>query len=246
MAVAYVRDSGLKLAANFDGTYAQTGSFASLPAVGNHVIVTVAHYHYGAPGINTVTDNQGNTYAEDKEQVLDLATDEAAATIDSCKVATSSGTYTLSINPTNDTSGNYLAWCATEFSGIAATNWLDQTGNNNNAAGDANVTASGANATTAGIAIGVASISNNDSDINIGDTPPTGYTNIQVNEDASSYVGLSSVYKIYSAPETSGASWTHDNTSQTGWAAVIATYKAATAAATLFRRTETDRAGSRS
>jgi hypothetical protein len=38
-------------------------------------------------------------------------------------------------------------------------------------------------------------------------------------------MGFASVYKVYSSSETSSATFTHDNTSQSGWAAAIVTYK---------------------
>jgi hypothetical protein len=108
-----------------------------------------------------------------------------------------------------------------------ATTWKDKTGGNGSASGDATVTASGANTTTNGVAIGLAMVDGTSSDIGIDATPPSGYTNITFYNNANSIVGHSFVYKIYSASETSAASWTHDNTGQTGWEAAIVTYKAA-------------------
>lgn len=225
MAVAYVRDAGLKVAAGFSGT--TNGSFATLPAVNNHVITASALYDGGpAAGLSAVTDNQSNSYSEDGDATGGGGA--SSATIYSCKVATSSGTYTITVDPTT-ASGLYIAWTAVEFSGLDGTTHKDKTGTNvsSSSTADASVTASVANSTADGVAIAASAISNADSDINIGDTPPSGYTNIQVNEDANSYMGFSSVYKIYSGSETSSAAWSHDNTSQSGWAAAIVTYKAA-------------------
>lgn len=223
MAVAYVKDTGVKTATNFATT---TGSFATLPVVGNHVIVGISDYNASSEGMDAVTDNQSNSYAEDADKFTASGARGAAA-IYSCKVATSSGTFTLTIDPTG-ASSNYAAWSAVEFSGLDATTWKDQTGTNSGAGtGDATVTASGANSTADGVSLAVTLVDNNDTDINIGDTPPTGYTQISVYENAQSIVGHSFVYKIYSASETSSASWTHDNTSQNGWEAALVTYKAA-------------------
>ena len=221
MTVAYVKDAGLKTASGFSGT--TSGSFASLPIVGNHVIVGLSLYDGASVGIDTCVDNQSNSYQEDHNYFGSFG---GSAGMYSTKVVTSAGTFTITLDPFN-ASNNYIAWTAVEFSGLDAATHLDQVGENNNAAGDANVTASGANTTSDGVAIGVAFVNNVDTDINIGDTPPSGYTNIQVNEDSQNIIGFSMVYKIYSAPETSSAAWTHDNVSQTGWRAVIATYKAA-------------------
>lgn len=229
MAVAYVKDTGIFTASAFGAT--TNGSFGTLPAVGNHVFVGSALWTSGVLGIDAVTDNQSNSYAEDKDKG---ATSNTTATLYSCKVATSSGTFTITIDPAS-ASGNYMNWCAVEFSGLDATTHLDRTGEGTNTTGDALATASAANTTADGVAIGVAAIYNGDTDINIGDTPPSGYTNIAVYENADAVIGYSFVYKIYSSSETSSAQWAHDNTSQVEWAAVIGTYKAAAGAvATVF------------
>ena len=230
MAVAYVRDTGLGVSANFSGT--TTKSFLALPAVGNHVFAGIALYQStNNPAIAAVTDNQsGNTYVENVETEAAGSAD-CSATIYSVKVVGSTGTFTLTADP-DAASNNYIAWAGVEFSGLNATTHLDRTGVNSStsSAGDATVTASLANTTNNGVALAVASVSNGDTDINIGDTPPAGYTNVIVNEDSETYVGFSLAYKIYSGSETSSAPFTHDNVSQSGWAAVIATYKEASVA----------------
>jgi hypothetical protein len=220
---AYVKDAGKKTATGFSGT--TDGSFATLPSVNNHVVVCVSCYDGDSgQGLSTVTDNQGsNTYAGDATG-SEATTGDCFAAIWSCKVAASSGTFTITIDPVV-ASGLYAAWTAVEFSGLDTTTHKDQTGNNNNTAGDANATAGGVNTTTGGVAVACASVSNSDTDINISDTPPTGYTNIQFEEDALNVMGFASVYKVYSSSETSSATFTHDNTSQSGWAAAIVTYK---------------------
>lgn len=102
---------------------------------------------------------------------------------------------------------------------------LDQTGTNNATTGDANVTASGANTTTSGLALAVAAVNHGDNDINIGDTPPSGWTNIAFYENSNLVIGFSFDYRIYSSSETSSAQWTHDNVSPAGWAAALITLK---------------------
>ena len=228
MAVAYVKDTGIKTASSFATT---TGSFATLPTVGNHVIVGSGLWTSGTLGIDAVTDNQSNSYAENGDPGIGNGT----ATLYSCKVATSSGTYTLTLDPTS-ASGNYAAWGAVEVSGLDATTHLDQTGEGTGTTtGDVLATASGANSTADGIAIAVAAQVASDTDINISDTPPSGYTNIIFYENSSAIIGFSMVYKIYSASETSSAQFVHDNTSQEEWAGVIATYKMAAAGGTAVK-----------
>lgn len=224
MAPAVVRDAGLKTASGFGDT--TTGSFSVLPAVGNHVIAGIAMWEGAGVGFGTVTDNQSNTWSSSPGDRQQIGSGWGQANIFSCKVTTSSGTFTITVNPSN-ASNNFAAWTAIEVSGLDATTHLDRTGAGTNTTGDALATASAVNTTNDGIAVAVAAVNNADTDINIDDTPPSGYTNVQFYNDSSAIVGFSMVYKIYSASETSSAQFTHDNTSQTGWAAVIATYKEA-------------------
>lgn len=107
----------------------------------------------------------------------------------------------------------------------AATPWKDVSATNESTTGDANVTAGSANASTGNLVVGVATVLNLDTDINISDTPPTGYSQITFVENASATIGHSFVYKICSAGETSAITWVHDNTSQSGWNAVLVTYR---------------------
>lgn len=107
----------------------------------------------------------------------------------------------------------------------AVTPWADKNGTSESTTGDANVTASAANTNANALVVGVATVLNVDTDINISDTPPTGTTQITFVENASATIGHSFVYKIVTASETSALQWTHDNTSQSGWNAVIQTYR---------------------
>lgn len=215
MAATIVRDTGKQTGSSV-GT--DSASFAALPAVGNHVIIGTAIWQSADPAMIDCSDNQSNTYTEDIE--LEMASRDVGASIYSTKVATSSGTFTVTINPSG---AAWVEWIAFEVSGLDATTHLDKTGTNNSATGSANVTASAANSTSSGIAIAVAAVNAADTNIAINGTPPTGYTILAFNNNADSTVGYALAYKIYSSSETSSASFTHD--APTGWVAVIATYK---------------------
>jgi hypothetical protein len=54
---------------------------------------------------------------------------------------------------------------------------------------------------------------------------PSGYTILNEYEDGSLDVAHQHIYKTMTAGETSAVSWTHANTSQSGWTAAIATFK---------------------
>lgn len=213
-----IQDSGKQTT----GPFATTAlSFVSLPAVGRHVVVLVSYYDgVGGLGISAVTDNQGNGYTK-LDEASDGATCGASAWI--CQVATSSGTFTVTLDPVTS-SGNFASWVLVEVDGLNLSPVLDKTGVANSTTGDASVTASAANDAASGIAFGVASVNNAANDINIGDTPPSGSTQIAVEENSNAAIGMSSVYKAVAGGTTSFA-WTHDNTSQVGWAAVVVTLR---------------------
>lgn len=226
MTITLVRSLGVQTAnAIGNGANSDTASFAALPAVGNHIIGMIAGFDNDltAIGLDNFADNQGNTYTRHLNVTntdYDCYTGGASA-----KVATSSGTFTVGIDLIG--SNNYVAWDAVEVSGLDASSWFDQSGTNNSATGDANAAASGANTTADGIAIGVCAVNNGSSDINIDDTPPSGYTLISFCNDSSGIIGGAFAYKIYSASETSSIQFNHDNVSQTGWTCGIMTFKAA-------------------
>ncbi len=227
MAIAYVQDTG-KVSAEGVNT-STSGAFGTQPTVGNHIIVTGSGWNNANWDLTAVTDNQGNTYAIDAEvNVADNDppdTPRNGAFIASTKIATSSGSHTVTVDP-QDASGNYIEWTAIEFSGLHATTHLHKTGTNSGyaAAGtDASVTASTANTVADCLVVAVCSVSNNDSALTL-TTPTTGYTAVDVNQDAALTIGYQSSYKTVSGTETSSATWTHDNTSAEGWAAAIATY----------------------
>lgn len=227
MTILLVRSTGVQTGGpRVAGANSDTASFGALPAVNNHIIGGLAGWSNDPSdnGLDNFTDNQGNTYTRHINPKS--VTNQCYAGGSSAKVATSSGTFTVGINLTAGTN-NYVAWNASEFSGLDTSSWFDQSGINDSTTGDANATAAGANATADGLAVGVCSVNNGDSDINIDDTPPSGYTNLAYYNDGSSIIGYSMVYRIYSSSETSAVQWVHDNTSQTGWAAGVMTFKAA-------------------
>lgn len=212
-----IQDSGKQTTGPFATT---TLSFATLPVVGRHVAVLISNYDGVGNGIAAVTDNQGNTYTKQAE-----ATDGATccASLWTCEVVTSSGTFTVTLDPVTS-SGNFASWVLVEISGLNLSPVLDKTGTNNSTTGDANATCSAANDAASGIALGVAAVNNAVNDINISDTPPTGSTQIAFEENANIAIGMSSVYKAVTGGTTSFA-WTHDNVSQVGWAAVAVTLR---------------------
>jgi len=236
MAVAYVRTSGKQTCA---GASSDTYTWSPTnPAVGNHVIAAAAMWDasVACTGINWSDNQSPNSYAE---QIVDYeyTTNHDWINIASAKIATSSGTFTVTLAPQSATAP-YIHWGLIEFSGIATSNWADRTGTYGAAPASATstpVTATAENTTAAGVAIAIANLDLSDSDLNI--TGPSGYTNVYV-EDDGNVPGGTLAYKIYSETETSSATWGHDAVATNyGRAAGIATYKAAAAAGRATKNT---------
>lgn len=222
MAAAYVRDSGTQTASTASS---DTYVWATNPAIGNHVLYAGSAYTGGADGqTDTVEDNQGNTYAP-SVSVSSPNDAESGVSIFSGKITASSGSWTTTV--TWPASGN-LSWSLSEYSGLAATSWLDRTGTNGGPpTTDASVGASAQNTQATGLAFAATVLAINDSSLNVS-APATDYTQVSVvNSGSGPNQGHEAAYKVLNSVETSTAAWTHDNASLWGWAAVIATYKAA-------------------
>lgn len=124
MAIAYVRSTGVFRAG---GALSASGSFGSLPTVGNMVVVLVSRS--GSSGATlSVSDNQGNTYTKAVE----------SATVGPCNtssiwyapVGTSSGTFTVTVTNTGTAGSSYISATALEYSGLASSSVVDQTNSN--------------------------------------------------------------------------------------------------------------------
>lgn len=235
MAIAYVRDTGK---VSTTAAASSNASFGTLPSVNNHVFALVSRWNN--PGTSTTfSDNQANTWATDKHRAA--ATGLQSASAGSAKVATSSGTFTVTAAAAGS---NYWEWIGVEFSGLASASHLDQTGEATQGTGSTSitVTAAGANAQADDLVLAVCANSSSDATINISH-PPTGYTGLAVQQNATATCGHESCYKIVSALETSACTWTYDSTTGEGVSAAIATYKAAAGGFTPFPRPRGEFAG---
>ncbi len=222
MAIAYVRDTG-KVTSDGGGAGTATinMSFASLPTVGNHVFALLGWW--GSPSTSvTFSDNQSNTWANDAQMTTP---DEGQGTgaIGSAKVATSSGTFTIT---GTGGSGSYWKGIGVEFSGVKSAGHKDQSGTATTEDGQTSitVTASGANTQADALVLAVMGSGGNGSNMNIGH-PPSGYTGLAVEQDSVTVCAFEACYKIVSASETSACTWTHDFTATEGCGAALVTYK---------------------
>lgn len=217
--ITITQNSGQKTSTNVSS---DTYSFGSLPVVGHHVILVLTEWR-GPGAVTSVADNQGNTYNIDKSQLGGNGGTRLGAVIASAKVATSAGTFTLTI--TYAQGGTYAQFAVLEVAGLNTTTWLDQTGANTSIATTTSLTVTAGGANAGANALVVAAFGG-DSTNGISN-PPTGgsgtYTSLYVDQDAA-VTGAEGAYKIISTGETSSAVWAF-NSSGFGTTGVIATYK---------------------
>lgn len=98
----------------------QAVSFSATPTVGNHVILGIYFRGSNPTATQTLTDNQGNTYAFDKTTVTTGSYTLISA---STKIATASGTFTVTYTPGSFTQN--IQVIVTEMSGLATASWAD-------------------------------------------------------------------------------------------------------------------------
>jgi hypothetical protein len=130
---------------------------------------------------------------------------------------TSAGAETLTITPTS-ASGNYITAVAQEWSGMATSSPLDQTGTS----GTLTVSTTGATTQANEVVFTVAVADAGSSNVNWG--TPTGYTLIARENDSNTYTGLQAAQKTVSSTGTQSA--THTNSSVSA-DTIIATFKVA-------------------
>jgi hypothetical protein len=235
VAIAYVRDSGIQAAA---GVSTPSVALASV-AAGNLLAVGIGHWNGGGAGVASIADDKSNVYAAPQQQTHFSGNGDASIWYAKNVAA---GTTTITLTPTVTGANNYWTWGVAEFSGLDTTSPLDVSAKNTavGTSTDANVT-SGATTQADELVLAVASVGlSGDSDISWGSAASSGYTNLMKYANWASIETISFDYKIVSATGAQSASWSHDNVSSSpnSWAAVIATFKAAGAAAVIYTRLE--------
>src|SRR5262245_42709425 len=212
MAIAFVRATP-HITGN--GVNSAAGSFASLPAAGNSIIVPVACWDNDV-AVGEVTDNQGNSYTQDKWAGPTGGTDHAAGGIHSdIDIGTPSGTFTITINPSNAT--DYIEGVGVEFSGLADSSAVDIStsalGNNQSP------TASGGTSNQADeLWVGIACAQDNDDTLDIGWDFPAGWTQIgDIISNPGITIAFISGYKIVSTTGTITFNGGTIRTGANGW-----------------------------
>src|SRR5262245_30018896 len=177
-----------------NGVDSAPGSFASLPSNGNMIAILVSIW---TNDITTgqVTDNQSNFYTK-RIGFGGPAPDRGDGAIhDSLSIGTPSGTFTVTINPSN--ASDWFEGVAAEFSGLSGASSPDKTAVANGT--NASPTVTGATTTQADeLWLGLCSI--NDTSPPIGVDLPAGWTALgTVIQDANATIGHQAAYKIVSA-----------------------------------------------
>lgn len=208
------------------GSSSTSSAFGSNTTTGNTILVTISTWNDAQANIvSSVTDSKGNTYTQDQASVKQTGTHTREYLYRSSNI-TGGASHTITVNYTG-ASNNYAAWAAIEVSGQTNSTPLDQATNtsSNSAVTDAAIGPTGTTTQNDEIVVAGCGVDAPNSNIAIG-TATTGYTAILTEQDALSYIGAQWAYKIISTTGTQSATWSHSNTSQAGWGAVIGTYKA--------------------
>jgi hypothetical protein len=193
-------------------------SFDATPTVNNLIVVGVSAFN----GVTTctVSDNQGNTWAQAAER---LSGDSSTrASLHYAVAATSSGTFTVTTNPSGASSD--ITIVIAEFSGMATSSVL---GNVNNNGGTSTTPSSGSATTTVASELVVGVVSHTGTDRTI--TEDGGWTLIREDEGGSSHMPISMIYQEPAAGSYN-AGWTI-GTGSVEWMAVIGCFKPGAGAA---------------
>lgn len=233
MAHALVQSKSLTFSGDIDSFDI---SFDSLPNAGNAVIVSVGGAAFnGAEDLDlSVADNQGvgNVYSKN---VQSTALGQARAQqFGDTNIGATSGTFTITLTFTSTSSENRGFVTIQEWSGLEDAAF-DQSAHASSASSstDAATGASGTLAQADELVIAIAVLVADDPNINM--SLPSGHTNAQYVSDTAT-VGLVAgriSWQSVSSTTAQNISWTHDNESQGGWAAVLGTYKTAAAGITV-------------
>jgi hypothetical protein len=207
-------------------------SFASLPVVGNAVVVTVAVADSNLVAMTfangMVTDNQGNVYTLQVAQQVPLSTHIATAIYACPKVVTSSGTFTLQIAFGNETPHGIVV-AAAEVGGLGANSLLLETTQGsvqNPASGIASSGNTSMSITGERVIVGAMVRGGTQAASSIvAQALSPAWVQEAEELDASIYVGAEGVSRIVNMAGVAAANWNHAPNATS--AAVLAVFKAA-------------------
>lgn len=194
-------------------------------AAGNMAVVGISCWHGSvAPGITSVVDDKGNTYAA---RVSTTNGNERCAIYFIANCAGNNGDATVTVTYSGAASSFASTLGGWEFSGADSAPG-DQSGTGTCAASATTLTATASSVNTVadGLAVSVIAL---DSGNTHGSFACTGYTVSYSEGDGTSVNPGAGAYKILSAVETSSAAWSWSTGVSANGAGVVGTFKAAAA-----------------
>ena len=215
MAATLVRNSGARSTSSTSNAY----TWPVAPVVGNKIIVICSNYP--APTV-TVTDNATppNTYT--KRTDIAVAGD-SRGTIFEAEVVNVPTTTTVNSSVSSDQSCVF-----TEWSGLVTGTAFDQqsTASNSSAGGLTSFSSGTTPTLTQADELVIGLLAGTTGSGASGITTPSGYTQLGVEQNSATYIGMQASYKVVSAASGVSASWSF-NTLATGAAmtASVATFK---------------------
>lgn len=220
-AIAFNKSTG---AGTLNNGYSKTVSFASLPAQGDLVAVVIC----GIGGIDfviqSVTDNQGNTYSQAAKLRLGGGQAGEAAIYYTANIPSPSGTFSITVTPT-EAFGNNISVIGLAYSGLEASSVVDVTATNaTTTPTDASVGPSSSTTVNDTLVLAGACMWAGSFDLNV--TGPAGYTE-RANQEDATLPALNVADKIVASTGTQSASWAHDDADT---AAVLVAFKGAASA----------------
>lgn len=204
--------------------YTKQIAFGTAPSQGDLVAVVVC----GQQGIDfqvqSVSDNQGNTYTRAERIKPSSASFTELAVYYTANIPTPSGTFSITVTPV-ETSGNNLSVIGLAYGGLEGSGVVDVTDTGETTSPtDASVGPSSPTTVSDALILAAACMQASDDDVVI--TGPAGYTE-RADQPNGFFPALHVADKIVSSTGTQSAAWSHDD-ANTG--AVLVVFKGASSA----------------
>ena len=175
-----------------------SSAFGTQPTVGNYIIVAAAAAFGSDPNPWAFSDNQGNSYSVARTSA---ANNLLRVAIGYAKITTSSGSFTVTVDPNGS---SFITGCAIEVAGLDGTAPLDQVNSNT---GTSNSPTPGSITTTVADELIVA-IAGDRNGTTTTTEPGAPWVLVFEEEAGNSFVRASMIYQIASATGSFNPQWT--------------------------------------
>lgn len=217
MSIAHVQDWAVTATGSVSSA---TSPASGSPVTGGNTIIVTVWYFGGGRIISTVTDSAGNSYTQDKS----IKNGSLGCDVWSKSNATGGTGVTITVTPDANA---IITFTAAEFSGLVTASPLDGTGSTNTGGGGV-APSTGTFSTTNANDLLIATFASTQINSNL--ALPSGFTRINAESSAGSFIDGDAAYQIVSATQTNiNPTWGATSTGST--ATVGLAYKAAAGAA---------------